>query len=40
MGDACARCKGTGEIWIGYPPRIRCPECGGSGMRRPRREGR
>lgn len=33
MGDACNRCKGHGEIWIGYPPRIPCPDCHGTGRR-------
>jgi DnaJ-class molecular chaperone len=33
MGDACGRCKGTGEIWRGYPPRIPCPACHGTGRR-------
>jgi hypothetical protein len=35
-GDACERCKGTKTIWIGYPPRIPCPDCRGTGMRGPR----
>jgi DnaJ-class molecular chaperone len=33
MGDACSRCKGTGEIWRGYPPRIPCSWCKGTGRR-------
>lgn len=36
MGDACSRCKGTGTIWRGYPPRVICPECRGTGGRGPR----
>lgn len=36
-GDACRACGGTGEIWIGYPPRLRCWACGGTGAIDPRR---
>lgn len=33
MGDACSRCKGHGTVWIGYPPRVPCPDCRGTGRR-------
>lgn len=40
MGEACSQCDGVGTIRVRGRPggeRVPCPDCGGSGMQKPRK---